>query len=445
MTACGSDSGNGGGIGSTGKVAILITDGPAPEFIQVNVTINEVTLLSDDKPPVNLFVGERRIDLLKLQGDDDLFVVGWVRTGFYNKIRLRISDPELITPEKKISGSDIQLVANGKLDLVLKNGLYIGDGETSVIHLDLDAEKSIHIHKTGSGKYKFRPVVFVKVLHGFDTLPRFVAVEGTIDSIHDHFFTIQRDSPFFKDSEDGVSSSDEDSFSMDKGFFDDDSGSDDSDRNHLIDVAVTGDTQIFLADGLPGNFGSLKTGEKVVARGLLDRNEELGLHIQAKLIQIGDVLRLYGVITEEIPSNGSGDQPEEFKFSLDAGQRVSGELLVRIYPETRIIEVGTHRLLGPDELKKGKRLIIEGVIDLGQEPDLFQAALIIVKPSVVDPNQIKGIIEDIPDDPSDPGYGNRTFDLLEEKQHCTPSGCSEITQIVPVHVIEDAVILPSTI
>ena len=97
LTGCGSSAGVSGGSTQTGKVAILLTDGPTDEFSQVNVTVNEVSLLSDEQGPVVLFSGARRINLLALQEVEDLFTVNEdVPAGSYGKIRLSISDPEFV-------------------------------------------------------------------------------------------------------------------------------------------------------------------------------------------------------------------------------------------------------------------------------------------------------------------------------------------------------------
>ncbi|HEY4619625.1 MAG TPA: DUF4382 domain-containing protein, partial [Nitrospirota bacterium] len=76
LTGCGSSAPvSSEGSTKTGKVAVLLTDGPTSEFSEVNVTVNEVSLLSDDGGSVILFSGERRINLLTLQEVEDLFTV----------------------------------------------------------------------------------------------------------------------------------------------------------------------------------------------------------------------------------------------------------------------------------------------------------------------------------------------------------------------------------
>ncbi|NIN19515.1 MAG: DUF4382 domain-containing protein, partial [Candidatus Aminicenantes bacterium] len=134
------------GVGN-GSLALFITDGPTEDFKQVNITINKISLISDNLPPVDIYSGERRVDLLSLQDEQDLFMIHeGVLGGVYHKIRLEISNPEFVPFEgEAISGDQIHLVANGKLDLVSKNGFHVIPEETLSIQLDIDAEKSIHI------------------------------------------------------------------------------------------------------------------------------------------------------------------------------------------------------------------------------------------------------------------------------------------------------------
>jgi hypothetical protein len=301
-------------------------------------------------------------------------------------------------------------VANGKIDLLPDEHFEVSPGGTLVVLLDLDANKSIMIHPTSSGKYQFRPVVFVKVLDRIHT--RLVSVNGVIESINteDHSFLLRRSHPLFHHLDD-------DSVS------DNASSSDDDDRPHLIRVVVSDETHIFKANGQPGDFDSLAVGQPVHVRGLL--SAEGGLHIQARLVEIGEqFIRLHGSITQRI------DSDLRFKFLPDPGQGIIGEIEVLVHSETLIFEAGTHRLLAPDELVAEKRILIEGVLDTGQDPDLFHAAVIVVKPPELDLVRLEGTL-------FDPDPIHRTFLF---SQNCPPElGCP--TVLLQVHVMPDAVII----
>jgi hypothetical protein len=422
ITACGSSDSMGLSDPTrstqSGTVALLLTDGPTEEFSQVNVTVNEVSLLSDSREPVILFSGARRIDLLALQEVEDLFMIHeGVPAGIYNKIRLRVSDPEFICnqidlekcPTGKITSDRIHLVANGKVDLVPDHPFQVLPGETLVVRLDLDANKSILIHLSSESMYQFRPVVFVEVL---DKLPaRAVFVDGEIASINPetHSFLLKRPHPIFHtlDLSDRPMVEEND------------------DVRCLIRVVVSDETRIFDASGLPGTFDSLVVGQHVKVRGLI--SFEAKLHIQALLIEIGNFIPLHGLITSAV------DSDNRFGFQPDPGQGITGGLIVQLHPETLIIEARTHEQLGPEDLVVGKSVLIEGVIHLESEPDLFHAALIVVKPDEVEPTHFEGIVQDL-------NLEARTFNLAVILP-CEPLCLPILQQIILVHVLPEAVII----
>lgn len=109
---------------------------------------------------------------------------------------------------------------------------------------------------------------------------------------------------------------------------------------------------------------------------------------------------------------------------------MTGEIQVQVYDETFIFEAVTRQRLNPEDLVAGKRVLIEGVLDVGTEPDLFHAALIIVKPPELNLTHLKGTL-------SDPDPANRTFLLSRD----CPDDLACATVLIPVHVMPDAVIL----
>jgi len=421
LTGCGSSASVSGGSTQTGKVAILLTDGPTEEFSQVNVTVNEVSLLSDEQGPVVLFSGARRINLLSLREVEDLFTVNEdVSAGSYGKIRLSVSEPEFVkTDGEIIPSSQIHLVANGKIDLVPGHPIQVVPGEPLIIRLDYDAEKSIFIHASNPNDpvYQFRPVIFVKIQNDTDT--KLASVRGEIISIDpdNRSFLLQRVFPIFYLSKMGNGA--------DHAHEEDNDISDDSNSlswPYLIRVDVTEETSIFEASGQPGDFDSLVVGQEVHVRGELSFEEDL--HLKAGLIEIGQFLRLRGVISKDL------DEAKHFGFTPDPGQEVTGELQVQVYDETLLFEAGTHQRLNPEDLVAGKQVLIEGVLDVGSEPDLFRAALIVVRPPELDLIHLKGTL-------SDPDLATRTFLL---SQDC-PTDIACATVLTSVHVMPDAVIL----
>lgn len=166
LSACG-----GGGTTSTssgsGTVGIVLTDAPTSEFTAVNMTITQILLLSDDdgSAPATLFEGEETINLLSLRDHAELFALRDVPAGSYSKIRLILKQPDglelvLASGEKQYP----HLPGNGKIDLNPRGSFNVASGEVRYAHIDVDAEKSIHAHATGNGRYQFRPVVFVDII-----------------------------------------------------------------------------------------------------------------------------------------------------------------------------------------------------------------------------------------------------------------------------------------
>lgn len=203
IVACSSSGGDDQSTGS-GKVSLLITDGPTTDFDQINITLESVSFLKDDEPTddeeqgveeseaeslddsdasseVVLFEETRVINLLALQNYSNLLSTTTLPVGSYSKIRLRVSQVELVklNSDGTVFSSDIaKLPANGKIDLNPKGSFDVAADSHMMIELDMDAKKSIHIVKTGSGKYIFRPVIFVNIL-GEDEL-KLVVLNGRV-------------------------------------------------------------------------------------------------------------------------------------------------------------------------------------------------------------------------------------------------------------------------
>ena len=198
LASCSSDTATSSG---TGRVSLLITDGPTTEFDQINITLESISLLCEDDDSdedvsidtsddelddescgnVVLFEETRVINLLALQNYSDLLSTTTIPAGEYSKIRLHVSLVELVklNPDGTVLSTDIaKLPANGKIDLNPRESFEIYDGDYLVIELDIDAEKSIHIVETGSGKFIFRPVIFINVLGEEDL--KLVVVDGKV-------------------------------------------------------------------------------------------------------------------------------------------------------------------------------------------------------------------------------------------------------------------------
>lgn len=190
LVSCGGSGGGGGGVDTsstrnTGSVGILLTDGPTAEFDVINITLREIRLLSDNGS-VTIFRGSKTIDLLKMRSHSELFALTTdVASGEFEKIRLLVDKIELIKLDADGNVDklhDVKLSGNGKVDLNPREPFYLNAGETLLIQLDIDAEKSLKIHESGNGQWHFRPVIFVDVI-GDRQDNRLVRLSGEADDV----------------------------------------------------------------------------------------------------------------------------------------------------------------------------------------------------------------------------------------------------------------------
>lgn len=182
LSACG--GGGGSDAPATGDVAVVFTDGPTDEYDRILITMTGMTLIGSDGQ-VALYDGEAvTFDLLDMGDWADLAFNTKVLAGEYSKIRLFISDIELIDSDAVTDGREkiTNLPANGKIDLNPRGTFEVSPDWTTVIKLDLDAKRSFQVVETGNGKFQFRPIVFVDIFQGDIFLPdRLVRVFGSVD------------------------------------------------------------------------------------------------------------------------------------------------------------------------------------------------------------------------------------------------------------------------
>lgn len=173
LAGCGGGSGDAddpsAATPTTGSVAVLFTDAPHDQFCQVRATATAIDLLGTSGP-ANLYTGTRTVDLLAMRNFSDFFTIDPdVPIGTYEKVRLTLSDLALVEcdgtgqPEPEAGWEHPHLPGNGKLDLNPRGAFEVVGGETLVVEVDLDMQKSLHLHQAGNGRWQFRPVVFVTI------------------------------------------------------------------------------------------------------------------------------------------------------------------------------------------------------------------------------------------------------------------------------------------
>ena len=350
--------GGGGGTGSfssssggSGSVALYIKDAPADDYENIWISIEEVSLISDNASqlPITIFKSNTPdgyvIDLLDLRDQDMLFTIKKdVPARRYDKIRLKIKDiypvpkPGAVNACDKIN-MEIKL-PSGKIDLNPQGGIDVKTGQTLSIRLDIDADKSIQIHPAGkSGKCIFRPVVFVDI-EPVKEQPQSCLrlLKGTIGKI------LYREEIVI-------------------GFILDLPGHR-GPLNVYVDNAV-----IFDKNGLPIPAMELegKTGSPVSVRGKLDENARF----QASLVVLGEVLDLKGIV--------GGPVDEDLQFPLDVvpGQEVIGEVAVALSDESLIL-LRCGQPVDPSYIQKDMLARVVGKYDIGQQ--LFRAIAVFLQP-----------------------------------------------------------------
>jgi len=368
----------GGGSGSTdttvspagsGNVALLLTDAPSDIFEEINITVVKAELLSSSGR-VTLFEGNRTFNLLDLTDARIFAIREGVPAGTYSKIRLTLTDLELVDYDDSNDPSDYitfhpRLPGNGKLDLNPRGSFNVIPGGTLAIQIDMDANKSIHIVRRGNrDEYQFRPVVFIDIVTDA-FVERFVKLHGVIqdiDSADQEFELCDTEIPVQIDEH-----------SMDYN------------SRGCVDVQVTRNTSIFDINGMPAAFGDLEEGEQATVFGRLrrdrddddddDNDRELeDLVLVASLIELGPesaFQKLTGTATTAVNID------DQFDMDVDPGQGLTTPLTltVQIQNGTRLIDRKGNTVSRAD-IQNGRLVSARGVLDVNT--DTLFASLIVV-------------------------------------------------------------------
>jgi len=340
MTVLAGCGGGEGGSGSssvtaqTGSVAIFVKDGPTDEFEQIWVTITQVELLPVSGSPVVIYDNPSgcRVDLLDYRNEDFLLKIHRsVPAGQYSKIRLRITNIELVPTVGSAIGSDIEVkLPSGKIDLNPRGVFTVTPGGTLSVRLDIDANKAIHVHPSKPGWYIFRPVVFVDIETGYpaEICPKLV--HGTITSLS-------------KNAQNQTTG-----FVMALG-----------ENRGTLEVKLNTDTEIFSADGEFVNASYLAVGQEVRVKGRMDASGAL----VASLVIVGDVVDVLGDVKGPVASG-------LFPFTPFTGEELVGQHNVRIVTGKTLILMDCSTEVGPEAIQAGMiarvfgKLVAEGPVDV---------------------------------------------------------------------------------
>jgi len=193
LAACG---GGGGGSDSgtasapTGRVALLLTDATTDDFTSIELTVTKIELLSEDLGIHPIWYGSEKIDLLDLSEHAELFAVGEVPAGLYDKMRLHVGEDSLVLVAKDPATETDYRLPGSKIDLNPRGKFEVTPGEVLYVEMDFDANKTLAFSKGGI----FRPVAFVTVLEpddgSVDDAQKLTRIRGEIESVGTDSFVL---------------------------------------------------------------------------------------------------------------------------------------------------------------------------------------------------------------------------------------------------------------
>lgn len=343
----GSCGGGGGGAssstGGTGTVSVFIKDGPTDEFEKILVTITRVELIPNSGSEVVIYDNPSgcTVDILAYQTEDYLLTIDKsVPAGTYSKIRLHVTDIELVPKQGSSIGSNIEVkLPSGKIDLNPRGTFTVVPGGALSVRLDMDANKSIHIHPSKPGWYIFRPVIFVDIQSGYPDSICPAVVHGTITSLIKN--SLNQTMGFVMQLE----------------------------RNRgILEVKLTPDTDIFGANGEFTTPSSFEVGQEVRVRGKLDSSGAL----VASLVVIGDVVDVSGDVNGAVVS-------DLFLFTPFTGEELVGQYNVRIMSGKTLILIDCSTEVGPEAIQVGMVARVFGKLVREGSVDVLRAVAIILR------------------------------------------------------------------
>ena len=362
LSACGGggSGSDGSGIGggdspslTTGTVAVLMTDAPTDAFCRIYATVESIDLLGTSGTPTNVFVGPETVDLLQMRNYTDFFAIDTaVPIGSYEKVRLTLSDLALVEcndagePEAEDLWEHPRLPGNGKMDLNPRGMFEVIGGETLIIELDMDMNKSLHVHQTGNGRWQFRPVIFVTIRP--DDM-KLVRVYGRVGNLGDNAFNLCPVEPASSTDDDGAVAGTE-----------------------CIEVFDLGNASIFNETGTPVGPGIIANDDLLTATGFLGLHDDSDgdsrmddLRLDPVVIEIGPLGTFQRIRGAVVSALGNNDVFEFDGALLDPAAGVFDVLfqrdVVEGYESTRIYALGSNQPLTLAALQPGTEGEVSGV------------------------------------------------------------------------------------
>ena len=396
LTACGGGSSSDGAAPppppastpapTTGTVGVLFRDGPTDDFCQILATVERIDLLGT-AGPTTIFTGPETLDILAMENYSDVLTVATeVPVGAYEKVRLTLSDLALVEcvdeiPEDPSDWEHPKLPGNGKLDLNPRGEFQVVGGETLLIQIDMDMDKSLHVHQTGNGKWQFRPVIFVDIVPDGERLVRVFGQARDVNGMTFELCPLEAASSVDGGSTPGTG---------------DMSGDDDSGR--CLDVFADGSTGLFNEVGDPAGIDQVIDGGLLTAIGFLSLHDDDDdndsrmddLRLDAVVLELGDqgtFQRIRGAVAAA-PGNN-----DIFEFDPSVVADASDLIDVLLQAGTRTFALGSNEELTSAALQPGTLGEVDGVFtDPATDPvtQPLKAALIVLD---VDSTPDRSILE----------------------------------------------------
>jgi hypothetical protein len=330
LSACG-DSGTGNGP-AAGTVTLALTDSPSDAFEAVTVTISSAILLGDSGLVEIPFPDNEPIivNLLDLDGINQVLATASIPAGSYSKLRLHVTDAFVTYPDG--TTETVRLVANGTVDLNFRGDVTVSADQPIVIQLDFSAADSIKLTSTGSGKLILRPQIFVSTTPTSDdgTTPPIDNLEGVIASRDDAEHTLTLNVR----------------------------------RTLRVVVAATDETVILANDGSPIEFTDLNVGTHVHVEGALDAQGR----VVATLIQVD---------SERLLTRGEVTQLDTTAGTLSLLHRDGTTTAVTFDASTKVYFLGTN--VGLDALTNAQIVYVGGTLDATDQATVH-ATVIRIRP-----------------------------------------------------------------
>ena len=378
---------------TTATVGIILTDAAVDDYVNAFVTITSVELIGDGGHQL-IFSGEETVDLLALRDSVRLFAVSEdVEPDTISKIRLQATSMQLVEDNGgEPVTTDVDLVANGKIDLNLRDSMELAAGDVVFVSLDWDMNESLKFTTTGGGRKIMRPVIFAVI----DTEPAFkqglVRVSGTVELVAADYTVFRMCSP-------DVVTQLPNSPVL---------------GSLCLDIVLNEKSGLFGPKGMPIAPEEIVKGAPVTVLGLLQRSvdgpmvtplQDAGADVEPSIFQVvaivveggdpGTWQQLLGTVQTVV------DADSKFDFLLDNGQGFADDstLTGQLHPLTRIFKLapdtGITEVTGA-ELAEMDRAAMDSVVipsDDAAVADTLSVAIMLARtPGADEPQYIKGSI-----------------------------------------------------